>query len=145
MSCEFHLTDTDNDTCYAIQQGSTYRFAIFYPGDISTYSFRGQIRRNYADLESATLASFAFTTPTYASYTIGTTTGMYTRVYASLTPTQTQGLTVPSKRRVDADEAAIPGTNVWVYDIEAQAPSPSTDVLKLAKGWVEVDREVTRT
>jgi len=156
MACqEFNLVRS-SDSCYPITQGSTFNNVTFlYPSDVSTWSPRGQIRKNYADVDAAIEASFSFDALSYGSYTINGVTSNYTAIRPTLTATQTQGLEATKQGIVAVDGIYITitdangnakksavGTDLWVYDIELE--SGGGTVIKVARGLVQVLREVTR-
>jgi hypothetical protein len=65
---------------YAIHQGTGLSFAILYPGDVTSWDFKGEIRKAES-MVSDLLASFAFGTATFD--------GERTTVPVSLTHAQT--------------------------------------------------------
>jgi hypothetical protein len=58
-SASFDLVDN-----YAIHQGTGFSFAILYPGDVTSWTFKGEIRKSESMI-SDLLASFVFGTATY--------------------------------------------------------------------------------
>jgi hypothetical protein len=145
MACDtYHLTTTDHtDTCHAIIQGATYYLpVIYYPEDISTWVVRGQIRKNYADLEPTVLANFSFNPIVYGSTTLNGVEASRSMIRGFIPANITATIpTTPRLRKSVADRAII-GTNVWVYAIEIA--SPSSEVIRLLNGFVEVELEVVR-
>nr|WP_290224177.1 hypothetical protein [Trichocoleus desertorum] len=49
---------------YAIHQGAGFGFAILYPGDITSWTFKGEVRKGES-MTSDLLASFVFGAATY--------------------------------------------------------------------------------
>jgi hypothetical protein len=158
VSCnEYNLVWTE-DACRAIVQGITFDWLTFlYPADISTYTPRGQVRRNFAELDLTIDASFSFASLTYGTYTIGGVTYTnVTKVRPILTDEQTQALPASKRGIVAVDGAYVTitgadgvekkaaiGTDIWVYDVEAE--SPGGTVVQVAHGLVQVLQDVTRS
>lgn len=139
-------------------QGISFDWLTFlYPADISTYTPRGQIRRDFAELDATIDASFSFAPLSYGTFTIsGTTYTNVTKVQPILTATQTQALPASKRGIVTVDGAYVSitgadgvdkkaaiGTDIWVFDIEAE--SPGGTVVLIAKGLTQVLQDVTRT
>jgi hypothetical protein len=145
MSNVFHLTKTDYEdgSNFSIQQGSSFDWLVFYyPEDISTWLPRGQIRTNYAQKGGELIAEFDFDLLVYASQTIDGVTAFRTKIRPKLSATQTEAMNFNLRTRKSSDEIAVPGRNVWVYDIELEHPTNGT-VIKLSRGFVEVELETT--
>lgn len=139
-----HLTQTDytDDTCFAICQGSTFCTPqIYIKKDYTTWTPRGQIRQNYADLEPVILANFIFDPIIFASVDINGDIDDRSLIIAKLPATVTELLPITPLRRSIEDRVRV-GVNVWVYDIELEDPSGVVD--NLVSGYVEVLAEVTR-
>lgn len=136
---QFHLTTTDNiPDDYSITQGSTYAFIMRYHDyDISDWNIRGQIRDNYADKNGNILASFDIPNIEYDPE------NGWTLIYVELSAQVTETLPLLPRIRQDKDDCIRIGSNVYVYDIEAENPVNSL-VIKLAYGYVEIKPEVTR-
>ena len=156
MACqEFNLV-WSSETCYAVVQGSTLDWLTFlYPSDVTTWTARGQIRKNFADIDLTVDAAFSFDTLTYSSYTIDGVTSNYTAIRPILSATQTQALEATKRGVVTVDGAYITirgsdgndkkatiGKDLWVYDVEIQ--SAGGTVIPIARGAVQVLQEVTR-
>jgi hypothetical protein len=152
MPCAtLHLTNTDyNDRCCAIEQGSDYTILDLYVEDedgedYTTYTPKGQIRDNYPDNGGVVLAEFEFLPIVYGVFTLPTVpsiTGNFFKVSPRLSAAVTQLIPSPSKTRATVDDPVKVGRNVWVYDIELHLGGKVPP--KIAMGWVEVTREVTR-
>lgn len=139
-----HLTKTDytNGTNFAVCQGSTFCTPqIYIKFDYSLWTPRGQIRRNYADVDPVVLANFTFDPIVYASVDINGDIDDRSLIVAKLDDSITETLPVTPLRRTISDAVRV-GTNVWVYDIELE--SPTGVVNNLVSGYVEVLPEVTR-
>ena len=132
----YHLTYTDNQpNDYSINQGVDYTFTIQYPADITLWVPTGTIRRNWADNDTTQhLALFNFQTPIYDSIT-GLTT-----ILPYLTAEQTS-LIPHTLTRANSKVPAVPGSNVWVYDIDIVSLSGQSH--RLVGGYVEVRPGVT--
>ena len=146
MAQTFHLTATDHtDYSYAIQQGSTFDSVTFlHPDNLTTWNARGQIRDNYADLGGVIKATFTFPTLVYEPVTIGTVTKSYTKIKPTLSAAVTQALVFDLKKRIDSTVTAVPGKNVWVYDVEVYSSDVVPVVYRIGEGFVEISKEVTR-
>jgi hypothetical protein len=148
MSAIFHLTNIDNaPNRYAIEQGTTFNWlTLVLDGDFTTWTPRGQIRDRYADDGGVIKAAFSFPILVMGSATLpagGTATG--TIIRPQLTANQSamlDWLAAKMTKRANNKEQAIPGRNVWVYDIELQ--SVSGEVIRVVEGYVEIVPEVTR-
>lgn len=141
----FHLTTTDHPdgVSYAIQQGATFdRIAFYVEEDLTGWIARGQIRDNYADLGGVIQATFNFAPLIYAPRLVNGVTKSYVEIKPILTAVQTEAFRFGLKLRADDSVIAVPGKNIWVYDIELV--SPAGIVRRDIGGWVEVTREVTR-
>lgn len=144
----FHLTNVDNlPSRYAIEQGATFAWlTLVLDGDYTTWTPRGQIRNNYASNGGVIKTVFSFSPLVMGTASLpggGTATG--TIVKPSLSNQQTQLLDWAESKmqaRSKSSEPALPGKNVWVYDIELE--SPSGEVMRLVQGFVEVNLEATR-
>lgn len=143
----FHLTavDTFDPTGkllnLSIYQGTATSFIIYYPEvDLSTYTFTGHIRKNYADKTNVVLNSFNFD----CSYqTVAGKEGTYSVITVKLYPSQTSLLPQTTNRTSNSEP--VIGLNVLLYDIEAVNPSDNEDVIKLIyPSYIEVRGEVTR-
>lgn len=143
----YHLTSTDSpDNSRAIEQGANYASITFLvPANLSTWTVKGQVRDLYReDPESKVKADFSFEKLEYKEYEVNGTKGMYTAVKPLLTHEQTNALdwiATGMRTRLNAKQTAVPGLNVWVYDIELFTPEGRIE--KLARGYVEVIPEVT--
>lgn len=144
----FHLTNVDNPPHrYAIEQGATFSWlTLVLDGDYTTWTPRGQIRNNYASNGGTAKAVFSFPALVMGTATLpggGNATG--TIIKPTLTDEQTQLLDWAESKmqaRSKSSEPALPGKNVWVYDIELE--SPSGEVMRLVQGFVEISLEATR-
>ncbi|MGG6283681.1 hypothetical protein ACQ4M3_19040 [Leptolyngbya sp. AN03gr2] len=141
----FHLTSTDypSGESYALIQGATYDYVVFwYPEDLTGFVPRGQIRTNYLQKEGELVVSFQFHPVIYEQRTLNEVTGFYSKIHPYLTARQTELINFDLRKRKSLSEEVKPGRNVWVYDIELERLSDQY-VIKVAKGWVEVELEVT--
>ncbi len=144
----FHLTNVDNPPHrYAIEQGATFSWlTLVLDGDYLSWTPRGQIRNNYASNGGTVKTVFGFPPLTMGAATLpggGTATG--TIIKPTLTNQQTQLLDWAESKmqaRTKSSEPALPGKNVWVYDIELE--SPGGEVMRLVQGFIEVSLEATR-
>lgn len=145
MTSQFNLTKTDNLDDYSVVQGATLKVIIRFIGsDISNWEFKGQIRKNWLDNEEDILADFDFATipPQSTTETIDSTPTTVTYITGLIDEAITANIPLIRRIRASAQETAIPGKNVWVYDIFGKNPSPE-DVLRLKWGWVEIAPRVT--
>lgn len=143
----FNLTRFDNSggVQAPILQGADFALTILYPDqDLTAYTPAGQIRKNYLYLNGELLANFSFDPLVYGVVTFPATgqTGNATTIIARLNNTITKALPIPILRESKNSKNTV-GVNSWVYDIELQ--SPTSEILKLVKGLVEVCPEVTDT
>lgn len=146
MSSFFHLTSTDyrNGESYAIIQGSTFdRVVFWYPGDVSGFVPRGQIKTDYAQKGGELITSFQFHPLRYERRPDKQEAVYHTKIHPFLTAQQTQALIFNLRTRRSNLDKASPGRNCWVYDIELARESDGY-VIQLSKGYVEVELEVTR-
>jgi hypothetical protein len=144
----FHLTNTDNAPHrYAIEQGTTLNWlTLVLDGDYTTWQPRGQIRDRYASEGGKIKSTFAFAPLTIGEVTLPNGQKINgTIIRPQLTDEQTTTLDwAESKmvKRASLKDVAIPGRNVWVYDVELE--SPSGEVMRVAEGWIEVALEATK-
>ena len=144
----FHFDDFSiPGVCNAIYQcqslGESQSTLDFYYQnvDLTTWTPSGEIRTDYLENTNSTvLATFSFDPLTFGSVTVGSDTFNATTVRPKLTSAQT--LAIPSPP-IELTSTATPsvGINVWVYDIKLT--SPTGEVLILARGHVQVVRNVT--
>lgn len=136
MSCQiFNLID-DN----ALRQGETFDWLnLYYPVDVSGWTARGQVRRNYAYKDDEILATFTFNPLAYGSYTVDGASITATKINPVLTAVQTASLPIPRSRSEGVDPKA--GSTAWVYDLEIV--SPGGKVIRVSSGFVDVCPEVT--
>lgn len=143
---EFHLTRTDHidqGRSYAIQQGASFDWLTFhYPDDVSSWNPRGQIRTDYRSRGGNLVADFDFDPLVYVSQTINGTTAFRTKIKPKLSAITTASMSFNLKRRKTSEDVAVPGRNVWVYDIELERPLDGL-VVKISRGFVEVELEAT--
>ncbi len=144
----FHLTNTDNNPHrYAIEQGATFNWlTLVLEGDFTTWTPRGQIRDRYVDDGGVIKAAFTFPPLALGQATLpngGSATGTLIRPQlANVQSSALDWLISKMSKRSNSKEQAIPGRNVWVYDIELQ--SPTGEVVRVVEGYIEVVPEVTR-
>jgi hypothetical protein len=144
----FHLTNTDNaPNRYAIEQGATFNWlTLVLDGDFTTWAPRGQIRDRYASSGGKVKSTFTFAPLVTGEVTLPNGQKINgTIIRPQLTDEQTTTLDwAESKmvKRSNQKEQAIPGRNVWIYDVEME--SPSGEVMRIVEGWVELSLEVTR-
>jgi hypothetical protein len=147
-SAIFHLTNIDNyPNRYAIEQGITFDWlTIVIEGDFTRWTPRGQIRDRYAEEGGIVKATFSFAPLILGSAALstgGNATGTIVKPFLSQAQTKVLNwLAAKMKVRTSEREQAIPGRNIWVYDLELE--SPEGNVLRILEGWVEVSPEVTR-
>lgn len=143
----FHLTYTDHegDTSYAINQGCTFdSLVILSEEDYSGWTARGQIRDKYRQDGGVILANFEFNNPlVFAPETIEGVTKNYTKIRPILSASVTDSLNFNLKVRSDLGVDAVPGKNVWIYDIQVVSANGLT-VYPIVNGWVEIFKEVTQ-
>ncbi len=139
----FNLTATDNaPNNYSIEQGATFDWLIFKTTiDYSTYTPRGQIKTDFTENEGEILADFSFAPITFGSIVIGGVTTTGSIIQPLLTDEETGLIPAIPVLRTSSDQAAIPGLNVYVYDIFLD--SPTGEAVKFARGFVEVQLCVT--
>lgn len=156
VSCPTYDLIWSADSCRAIVQGKTFNWLTFlYPSDVTTWTPRGQIRRNFADIDLTVDASFSFDALTYGAHTVNGVTSNYTTIRPILSAIQTQALTATKRGVVTIDGAyvsitgtdnvekrAVIGTDIWVYEIEIE--SPSAVVVQISQGLCQVLQEVAR-
>ena len=137
-------------------QGKTFNWLTFlYPSDVSTWTARGQIRKDFADIDTTIDATFVFPALAYGAHTVNGVTSNYTAIQPTLSATITQAL--PASKRgvvtVDGafvsiagtdgkDKAAKIGTDIWVYEVEIE--SITGVVIPIAQGLCQVLQEVVR-
>lgn len=140
-----HLTNTDhNSVDYSIRQGATFGGVrlLMMDGDYTSWTARGQIRNTYVNLGGIVQAAFTFAPLVMGSMTIDGVERLGTLVQPQLSATQTAGLDWSGMTlRRSVKEPAVPGTNVWVYDIYVE--SPEGVIERIAEGYVEVSLGVT--
>ena len=156
MSCtEYNLIWTE-DSCRAIVQGKTFNWLTFlYPSDVTTWTPRGQVRQNFADIDLTIDASFSFSALAYGPHTVNGITSNYTSIRPILTATQTTALPATKRGVVTVDGAYITitgvdgiekkatiGTDIWVYEVELE--SPGGTVVPIGNGLFQVLQEVVR-
>lgn len=142
----FHLTYTDyeDDISYAIYQGCTFELDIFLEDNYSGWTARGQIRDRYRQDGGVLLAEMTFVHPlVFAPETIDGVTKSYTRLSTLIPASVTDALLWNLKIRSSADVDAVPGKNVWVYDIQLVSANGVT-VHPVLRGFVEVLKESTQ-
>lgn len=116
----------------AILQGETYQaLSLTFPGDLSTWTPRGQIRSKLLEESGTLLAEFTFEASTYDADADTTT------VNPRLTPAQTTSL--PKTKWQGIGEYSK--TSVYYYDIELE--SDTGEVVKSKTAIVQVIGEVT--
>lgn len=115
-----------------IVQGESWTSPTFiFPGDLSDWEPRGQIRSKLLEKSGTLLAEFTFETLTYDAEADETS------VTATLTPAQTSALKITRYQ----GSGELSKSNVYYYDIELE--SADGVVVKLAPGAVFVVGEVT--
>lgn len=141
MSIVLNLTYTDNlSNGYgdlSIDQGADYsKVAFNYPGDVHFWTPKGSIRSDWLQNQTgAPLTIFNFSNLVYNSNTNQTLIQPY--ILAAHTAT------IPYlPRRTKPTDSAVPGLNVYVYDIFLSNTSLNA-VVKVASGLVEINPEVT--
>lgn len=116
----------------AILQGETYQaLSLTFPGDLSTWTPRGQIRSKLLEESGTLLAEFSFEASTYDADADTTT------VNPRLTPTQTASLPKTKWQGIGEYSKAA----VYYYDIELE--SDTGEVVKSKTAIVQVVGEVT--
>lgn len=144
LNIQYHLTNFDNPgKRLAVVQGARYGFTLSYPTiDFTGWTFGGQIRKTYDD--ATILASWNFGTVTFGTIPEFPTDSFSTfEIY--LNASQTAALPIPPKTRESRTDPAVPGSNVWVYDIEAYDPLDAENIIKvICLSYVQVKPEVTR-
>ena len=141
MGIILNLTYTDNlSNGYgdlSIEQGADYsKVAFNYPGNISTWTAKGSIRRRWLDYEQgiSPLATFSFPVIAYNSAT------EKTLITPFLSASQTASIPHTCNRLNKSIHVDI-GKNVYVYDIDLI--SPTGNIIRLTSGYVEVLPAVT--
>lgn len=115
----------------AIIQGETYQaLTLTFPGDLTTWTPRGQIRTGLLEDAGTLLSEFAFATPIYDAETDTTA------IYPTLTATQTANL--PKTKWQGTGEYSRSG--VYYYDVELESEGI---VIKSKTAIVQVIGEVT--
>ncbi|MFM1842733.1 MAG: hypothetical protein RLZZ490_1470 [Cyanobacteriota bacterium] len=115
----------------AIIQGETYQaLTLIFPGDLTTWTPRGQIRTGLLEDAGTLLAEFAFGTPAYDA------DADTTNIYPTLTASQTANL--PKTKWQGTGEYSRSG--VYYYDIELESEGV---VIKSKTAIVQVVGEVT--
>lgn len=142
----FHLTAVDNYPYnYSIQQGATLDWLTFVvEGDYKDWLPRGQIRDKYPNTGGTIKAEFSFDPLIFGEVTLPTGikimgTKIKPKINASTT-TAFDWIQTKMQARKARTDTAVPGKNVWVYDIELVK---DTEVIRLVQGNVEVSPNVT--
>lgn len=109
-----------------------------YHGDISDWTFKGQIRQNwlYIDPTPLVLADFVVGTVTTDTVDIDDVPTLVTYIPVALDESITIDIPLPPKKRSSTKEPAKPGANVWVYDIFGTDTSSNRNLL--VQGYVEI-------
>jgi hypothetical protein len=108
---------------YAIHQGTGFGFAILYPGDVTSWTFKGEVRKSES-MTSDLLGSFVFGTATYD--------GSKTSIPVSLPHAQTLAMkpTAGSSRYYyDVIGFPIAADPVWVTGGAAQVKPGVTEIV----------------
>ena len=107
---------------YAIHQGAGFSFAIVYPGDVTSWTFKGEVRKAES-MTSELLGSFAFGTATFD--------GEKTTIPVSLPHAQTLAMkpTAGSSRYYyDVIGFPIAGEPVWITGGQVQVKPGVTEI-----------------
>jgi hypothetical protein len=116
----------------AIIQGETYQaLSLEFPGDLTDWTPRGQIRTKLLGDAGTLLAAFSFATPAYDEDSDVTT------IYPRLTPAQTAAI-LKTKWQGAGEYSK---TAVYYYDVELE--SDAGEVVKTVPAIVQVIGEVT--
>lgn len=115
---EFDLVDS-----YAIHQGTGFGFVIIYPGDVTTWDFKGEVRKNES-MTSELLGTFAFGVATFD--------GEKTTIPLSLPHAQTLAMkptTGSGRYYYDVIGFPIAADPVWVTGGAAQVKPGVTEIV----------------
>jgi hypothetical protein len=116
----------------AIIQGETYQaLSLEFPGDLTEWTPRGQIRTKLLGDAGTLLAAFSFATPTYDEESDATT------IFPLLTPAETAA--IPKTKWQGTGEYSK--TAVYYYDVELE--SDAGEVVKSVPAIVQVVGQVT--